>query len=62
MSKNLVIVSFAEQTTSIYEIPFPAVTICPETKTIADKFNISATIQQMKRAKQTPLYGLSEET
>lgn len=28
-----VIVSFATKPTSIYDIPFPAVTICPETKT-----------------------------
>lgn len=29
-----VIVSFAEKSTPVWEIPFPAVTICPETKAI----------------------------
>ncbi|XP_031638214.1 pickpocket protein 28-like [Contarinia nasturtii] len=36
-----VIVSFAEKSTPISMIPFPAVTICPETKTYMDKLNIT---------------------
>ncbi|RZC33873.1 ASC domain containing protein [Asbolus verrucosus] len=34
-----VIVNFANKGTPIYEIPFPAVTICPESKSVQDKFN-----------------------
>lgn len=36
-----VIVSFAEKSTPIWEIPFPAVTICPETKTYMKKLNFT---------------------
>lgn len=36
-----VIVSFAEKSTPVWEIPFPAVTICPETKTYMDKLNFT---------------------
>lgn len=34
-----VFVSFAEQSTPVWEIPFPAVTICPETKAQKALFN-----------------------
>lgn len=34
-----VIVSFAERSTPVWEIPFPAVTICPETKATKSLFN-----------------------
>lgn len=37
--RSPVIVSFAEKPTPIWQIPFPAITICPETKTQADLFN-----------------------
>lgn len=37
--RNPVIVSFAEKSTAIYQIPFPAVTFCLETKTQSDLFN-----------------------
>lgn len=36
---NPVIVSFDDKMTSISEIPFPAITICPESKTNPSKFN-----------------------
>lgn len=36
-----VIVSFAEKSTPVWEIPFPAVTICPETKTKMDFLNFT---------------------
>lgn len=36
-----VIVSFAEKSTPIWEIPFPAVTICPETKAHGLEFNFT---------------------
>lgn len=36
-----VIVSFAEKTTPVWEIPFPAVTICPETKADTSMLNFT---------------------
>ena len=43
-----VIVSFDEKMTSIWKIPFPAVTICPETKTKVDIFNITESYLKLK--------------
>jgi acid-sensing ion channel, other len=40
-SENPVIVSFANRPTSIWHIPFPALTICPETKTNSSIMNIT---------------------
>lgn len=37
--RSPVIVSFAERSTPIWQIPFPAVTICMETKSQSDLFN-----------------------
>lgn len=36
-----VIVSFAEKSTPVWAIPFPAVTICPETKSYMDMLNFT---------------------
>lgn len=36
-----VIVSFAEKSTPVWAIPFPAVTVCPETKTYMEKLNFT---------------------
>jgi hypothetical protein len=36
-----VIVNFANRGTPIYEIPFPAVTICSESKSASEKFNFT---------------------
>lgn len=36
-----VIVSFAEKSTPVWQIPFPAVTICPETKSKQSVFNFT---------------------
>ncbi|KAL1396786.1 hypothetical protein pipiens_010269 [Culex pipiens pipiens] len=36
-----VIVSFAEKSTPVWQIPFPAVTICPQTKVQSKKFNFT---------------------
>lgn len=36
-----VIISFAEKSTSIWSIPFPAITICPQTKALKEKFNFT---------------------
>ncbi|XP_031637927.1 pickpocket protein 28-like [Contarinia nasturtii] len=38
---SLGIVSFAEKSTPVWAIPFPAVTICPLTKTYVDKLNMT---------------------
>lgn len=43
-----VIVSFAEKSTPIWEIPFPAVTICPETKTYMDKLNFTDVFNKLR--------------
>jgi acid-sensing ion channel, other len=40
-TQNPVILSFANRPTSIWHIPFPAVTICPETKADSSKLNIT---------------------
>lgn len=37
-----VIVTFAEKSTPIWEIPFPSVTICPETKVKQSIFNYTS--------------------
>ncbi|XP_044256790.1 uncharacterized protein LOC123006401 [Tribolium madens] len=41
-----VIVSFANRGTPIYKIPFPAVTICPETKSNREIFNYTKTLNK----------------
>lgn len=46
-----VIVSFATKETPIWQIPFPAVTICPETKALPGKFNFSRYLQMKKENK-----------
>lgn len=42
-----VIVSFSEKSTPVWAIPFPAVTICPETKAQIDKFNFTDTYRKI---------------
>uniref|UniRef100_A0A182QS19 Pickpocket n=1 Tax=Anopheles farauti TaxID=69004 RepID=A0A182QS19_9DIPT len=42
-----VIVSFAEKSTPVWQIPFPAVTICPETKTRSEYLNFTDVYLQM---------------
>lgn len=34
-----IILSFATKSTPLYDIPFPAVTICPVAKTVGDRLN-----------------------
>jgi amiloride-sensitive sodium channel len=41
-----VIVNFANRGTPIYKIPFPAVTICPESKSVQKKFNYTDIINR----------------
>ena len=43
-----VIVSFAEKSTPVWQIPFPAVTICPETKTYMEKLNFTEVFNLLK--------------
>lgn len=43
-----VIVSFAEKSTPVWAIPFPAVTICPETKTYMEKLNFTDTFNLLR--------------
>ncbi|XP_058834797.1 pickpocket protein 28-like [Topomyia yanbarensis] len=43
-----IIVSFDHQAASIYTIPFPAVTICPETKVKASELNVSHTFMLVR--------------
>ncbi|XP_068913463.1 pickpocket protein 28-like [Tenebrio molitor] len=53
-----VIVNFANRGTPIYEIPFPAVTVCPESKSATDKFNFTKIMQ--KKEDEVPLTLLEE--
>lgn len=55
-----VIVSFAEKSTPVWEIPFPAVTICPETKTKMDFLNFTSAYHTMNDA-GVPPYNMSDE-
>jgi amiloride-sensitive sodium channel len=41
-----VIVSFATKGTLIYSIPFPAITICPESKSVQSIFNYTKLLQK----------------
>ncbi|RZB38941.1 ASC domain containing protein [Asbolus verrucosus] len=41
-----VIVTFATKETPIYKIPFPVVTICPETKSVEKKFDFTKVTQK----------------
>lgn len=50
--RSPVIVSFATRETPIYEIPFPAVTICPETKSKQALFNHTDVIRKVMKGKQ----------
>ena len=46
--KSPVISSFAEKSTPVWEIPFPAITICPETKVTTDKLNFTKSFNLLK--------------
>lgn len=49
-----VIISFSERTTPVLEIPFPAVTICPETKAMSTVLN-SKQFDMLQRANESDL-------
>lgn len=55
-----VIVSFAEKSTPVWEIPFPAVTICPETKAKVELLNFTSAYHTMNEA-TTPPYNMTDE-
>ncbi|KAG4070463.1 hypothetical protein HA402_005695 [Bradysia odoriphaga] len=55
-----VIVSFSEKSTPIYEIPFPSVTICPETKAKKNMIDFTETYHKML-AGSRPSYGISDK-
>ncbi|KAL5289998.1 hypothetical protein ACFFRR_009784 [Megaselia abdita] len=46
-NNNPVIVSFAEKSTPVWQIPFPAVTVCSETKSRQTVFNFTETYQKL---------------
>uniref|UniRef100_A0A182MR04 Pickpocket n=1 Tax=Anopheles culicifacies TaxID=139723 RepID=A0A182MR04_9DIPT len=46
--RDPVVVTFAEKPTSIYDIPFPAITICPITKVKSSVLNFTAVYQRVK--------------
>ncbi|KAG4070425.1 hypothetical protein HA402_005657 [Bradysia odoriphaga] len=55
-----VIVSFAEKSTPVWEIPFPAVTICPETKANMSQLNFTAVYHEIA-SKLKPPFNITEE-
>lgn len=48
-NRSPVIVTFSEKSASVWNIPFPAVTICPEVKTNAQLFNFTETVNAINR-------------
>lgn len=50
---------FAEKTTSVSSIPFPAVTICSETKAHVDKLNIEDAYNALSQGMKD---NMTEET
>lgn len=50
--KSPVVVSFATEDTPLYEIPFPAVTICPELKFSKEKYNHTDIYLKLQEKKQ----------
>lgn len=56
-----VIVSFDEKSTPIWHIPFPAVTICPETKARTDILNFTQSYTNLyNTVKETGYFNRSE--
>lgn len=58
-----VIVSFAEKSTPVWQIPFPAVTMCPETKAQSSKFNYTEIYHMLNEniyANGTNDFGVNE--
>lgn len=55
-----VIVSFSEKSTPIYEIPFPSVTICPETKANKTMIDFTKAYHEML-SKTRPPYNITDQ-
>lgn len=55
-----VIVSFSEKSTPIYEIPFPSVTICPETKAKKNMIDFTETYHKMLAQGRSP-FNISDD-
>lgn len=49
-NQSPVIVSFAERSTPVWQIPFPAVTICPETKAKTGLLNFTEIYHLIREA------------
>lgn len=54
-----IIVSFGEETTSVWEIPFPSVTLCPETKFDTAHLNFTAVFNKMSFSGE--LYNITDK-
>lgn len=50
--KSPVVVNFATEDTPLYEIPFPAITICPESKFSRDVFNYTEIYLKIRENQQ----------
>lgn len=48
--KTPVIVSFTASGTPVWDIPFPAITVCPETKTRKDVFNYASSYEELNNS------------
>lgn len=59
-NQSPIIVSLADKSTPIWDIPFPAVTICPETKSYIDLLNFTETFHLFQ--KNQSLDDVSNET
>lgn len=53
-----VIVSFAENSTPVWEIPFPAITICPETKINTTVLNFTQIVHELTNSE--PTYNVTD--
>uniref|UniRef100_A0A182RXW0 Pickpocket n=1 Tax=Anopheles funestus TaxID=62324 RepID=A0A182RXW0_ANOFN len=60
-----IIVTFSEKTTSAWDMQFPAITICPETKMSSEKLNFTAEINSLREmylhTNTTPSDELAEQ-
>lgn len=50
--ENPVIVSFATKPISVWDIPFPAITVCPQKKIHTDFLNTTEVIYDLLRGKE----------
>lgn len=55
-----VIVSFAEKSTPVWQIPFPAVTICPETKAMAEHVKFTRAYHILKANASREAWNLTD--